>query len=163
MQDDKGDHFGLRMKHWRDNAGLSQRRLATLLRISHTSLGKIERGEMEPGDDLRTRFEALEQGGDPSGSDASDVEFALLALLAPEIEALRRDMGAVCDMQHQTNTVLWQVERSLSARPGMLLRALRAALTIWCVLSGLLVASLWAGLGTEGALRVVTMALSALR
>ncbi len=164
MRDGKGDRFGLRIKLWRDRAVLSQRRLASLLRVSHTTLGKIERGEMEPGHDLRTRFEALEQGGARLDADASDAEFALIAQLAPEIEALRHDVGALCDIQRETSTALGQIERSLSDdRPGILLRALRGGLTIWCVISGLLVAALWVGLGTQGVLRVIVMAVSAIR
>ena len=133
-------------------------------RVTYHPLGKIERGEIEPGDDLRTRFEALEQGGGRLDADASDAEFALIAQLAPEIEALRQDVGALCDIQRETSTALGQIERSLSDdRPGILLRALRGGLTIWCVISGLLVAALWVGLGTQGVLRVIVMAVSAIR
>ena len=118
---------------------------------------------MEPGDGLRTRFAALEQGGARLDADASDTEFALIAQLAAEIEALRQDVGALCDIQRETSTALGQIERSLSDRPGILLRALRGGLTIWCVISGLLVAALWGGLGTQGVLRVIVMAVSAIR
>lgn len=52
-----GQHFGVILRNWRKDAGISVRKLATKAKMSFTYLSKIERGELAPpGEEMLLRL-----------------------------------------------------------------------------------------------------------
>lgn len=51
--------FGAELRHYRTQADLSQKDLATLANVSHDVISKIETGERPPAEDFPPRLDAI--------------------------------------------------------------------------------------------------------